>query len=117
MKRQVVCHSCCVITKSIALFVAEIGEGEYSKVVKGKAQRDYLCDHCNILIYKGDECYCNSIWIPSQGMLYFEWEFNFVDNPEVCYGTRDDKLFDAEHFTLHEAGLDLRSWLERNQSL
>ena len=52
--------------------------GEHSKIVKGKALRNYYCDLCGKNIDHDKECYAVSFWADYGGIQYYEWEHEYI---------------------------------------
>ena len=79
MKREIICEKCEV--KKRKLFPNENPyPGEHIKFVKGKAEKELICDGCTDYnpIHKGENCCAVSIWADYGGIPYYQWESQFI---------------------------------------
>jgi hypothetical protein len=77
MKQEILCTKCEESTRK--QFPNESPyPGEHVKFVSGKANEDFICDHCNTEISEDENCCAFSIWADYGGQPYFEWESNFI---------------------------------------
>jgi len=86
MKREILCPDCresrlklCGLEYSHeSRILFDPYPGEHIKIIKGRANRHFLCDICNKQIETDDDCFAVSTYADYGGMPYYEWEHEYV---------------------------------------
>lgn len=78
MKQEIVCKQCEIELRK--QFPNESPyPGEHVKFVVGTANKQYRCDHCDVIIPGGEECCAFSIYANYGGVPYYNWEKDFIN--------------------------------------
>lgn len=73
MKRMIACEKCSYKPQPYYA-------GEWFKRVRGTAKNQMLCDYCSpsTEIKRGDKCSAESMGVDDHGILYYEWESEYL---------------------------------------